>query len=164
LSVGLDGLRMASDADAWALVALVGACWAEYPGCVMDAAGEYPELLAPASHYRSLGGELWVLPEGAWLAACVGLEPGHDGVVELVKLYVARHRRGHGVGAALVAWVEEKARGLGARRVELWSDTRFDAAHRLYERCGYLRSGAQRQLHDLSGTTEYHFSKLLDVT
>lgn len=157
-------MRPACDADSWPLVALIGACWAEYPGCVMDAAGEYPELLAPASHFSGIGGQLWVLPEGAWLAACVGLEPADDEAAELVKLYVARHRRGQGLGSALVAWVEENASDLGARRIELWSDTRFDAAHRLYQRCGYRRSGAQRQLHDLSGTTEYQFWKVLGET
>jgi putative acetyltransferase len=176
--VGLAELREAVDDDWWALVALIGACWAEYPGCVMDAAGECPELLAPASHYRAAGGRLWVLPEGPWLAACVGVVPRDPGAnfggvhpensshppggrAELVKLYVARHRRGHGLGAALAALVEDEARAAGATELELWSDSRFDAAHRLYRRLGFQPTGATRDLHDRSGTTEHHFYKRL---
>lgn len=102
-----------------------------------------------------------MLPEGAWIAASVGLCPGHEEPVELVKLYVARHRRGHGLGAALVRWIEAQAAGGGAAGIELWSDSRFLAAHRLYERLGYTRTGATRDLNDLSGTTEYQFRKPL---
>jgi GNAT superfamily N-acetyltransferase len=149
------------DGDSWSLIALIGACWAEYPGCITDIAGEYPDLLAPAQHFERLGGRLWVLPESAWIAASVGLCPGHEDPVELVKLYVAPHRRGHGLGAALVSWVEAQCTSYGAEGIELWSDTRFGAAHRLYERLGYTRTGATRDLNDLSGTTEYQFRKPL---
>jgi putative acetyltransferase len=159
--VPLDGLREAVDSDSWALMALIGACWAEYPGCIVDFAGEYPEVLAPASHYRAAGGALWVLPEGEWIAASIGLAAGHDQPVELVKLYVAKHRRGRGLGQALVGYVEGQARERGASGIELWSDTRFHDAHRLYERLGYRPTGATRELHDLSETTEYAFHKSL---
>ncbi len=159
--MSLDGLRQAVDTDSWALMALIGACWAEYPGCIIDFAGEYPELLAPASHYRAAGGALWVLPEGDWIAASIGLAPGREQPVELVKLYVARHRRGRGLGQSLVGFVERQARERGATGIELWSDSRFHGAHRLYERLGYRRTGASRDLYDLSKTTEYSFHKVL---
>jgi putative acetyltransferase len=160
--VTLEGLREATDGDSWSLIALIAASWAEYPGCVTDVAGEYPELLAPARHYRDLGGRLWVLPEGAWIAACVGVVPGAGpGRAELVKLYVARHRRRQGLGRALVAVAEHGARDLGCTDVELWSDARFLDAHRLYQRLGYRASGETRHLHDLSATTEYGFAKSL---
>lgn len=149
------------DTDSWPLIALIGACWAEYPGCVMDVAGEYPELLAPASHFARTGGAFWVLPEGRWVAACVGLGPIAGDTAELVKLYVARHRRGQGLGGDLVRFVEEQARASGAREIELFSDSRFHSAHRRYERQGFRRTGASRQLHDLSATTEYQFRKTL---
>jgi len=160
-AVLLDGLRGAVDGDNWSLIALIAACWAEYPGCIVDIEGEYPELLAPASHYQRLGGGLWVLPEGAWVAACVGFCPGQQQPIELVKLYVAHHRRGRGLGQALVTWVEERAGAQGATGIELWSDTRFLDAHRLYQRLGYTRTGVTRVLGDLSQTTEYAFEKRL---
>jgi GNAT superfamily N-acetyltransferase len=127
---------------------------------VTDVHGECPELLAPGSGPH---GALWVLPEGAWVAACVGWRPTQEtGVAELVKLYVAHHRRGAGLGRALTGLVEQQARDRGgATTVELWSDSRFAAAHRLYEAQGYQATGQTRQLGDLSRTTEYHYRKAL---
>jgi len=43
----------------------------------------------------------------------------------------------------------------GARR--LWTDSRFTDAHRLYARLGWGPTGATRELHDLSATTELEF-------
>ncbi|MDP9074782.1 MAG: GNAT family N-acetyltransferase [Actinomycetota bacterium] len=154
-------VREALDADSWATIALIGACWAEYPGCVMAVERECPELLAPASYYRSLGGQFWVVPEGGWVAACVGFRPISAKSVELVKLYVAPHRRGRGLGRSLAGLVEQHAWSKAAIGIELWSDSRFTTAHRLYTALGYQADGRTRQLHDLSETTELHFHKPL---
>ena len=48
-------LRAGRDDDAAGIIALIGACWAEYPGCVMDVDGEVPELRALATYYRRAG-------------------------------------------------------------------------------------------------------------
>jgi putative acetyltransferase len=45
--------------------------------------------------------------------------------------------------------------------VELWSDTRFEDAHRLYEGRGYRRGDELRELHDLSGSVEYYYRRSL---
>ena len=76
-------------------------------------------------------------------------------------LYVHRRWRKRGLGARLVALVEAEASARGAREVFLWSDTRFEDAHRLYERLGYTRAAETRELHDLSNTVEYQFRKAL---
>jgi len=57
--------------------------------------------------------------------------------------------------------VEREARRRDAGVVELWSDTRFTDAHRLYERLGYQHTGKTPDLHDLSNTTELRFTKEL---
>jgi putative acetyltransferase len=77
----------------------------------------------------------------------------------LKKCYLAAAWRGRGLGRRLVEAVEEYARATGCREVELWSDTRFVAGHRAYLGCGYRRSGAVRELHDLSRSVEWHFRK-----
>jgi GNAT superfamily N-acetyltransferase len=41
----------------------------------------------------------------------------------------------------------------------LWSDTRFDRAHRFYERRSYVRHGAIRVLHDISNSLEFAYAK-----
>jgi putative acetyltransferase len=75
-------------------------------------------------------------------------------------LYVGRRWRKRGLGERLAALVEAEAGTRAARSIVLWSDTRFEDAHRLYERLGYAR-GTTRELHDLSNTVEYCFRKSL---
>jgi len=81
--------------------------------------------------------------------------------VLLQKLYVARSARRKGLGSRLVDLVETDSIERGETAIELWSDTRFEPAHRLYERLGYVRNGATRELHDLSNSVEYRYLKEL---
>ena len=148
-------LRDARDDDAPRLIELIGAIWDEYPGCVMDVDGEVPELWRIASAHAELGGEFWVAEREARIVGCVGWVPAGECGVELRKLYVAASARRTGLGAALCERVERAAGG--ADFVELWSDTRFEDAHRLYERRGYRRGPHTRELHDLSSTVEYYY-------
>lgn len=168
-------LRPATDDDGWDLVALVAACWSEYPGCVMDPHGECPELLAPASAYRAGGGAVWVVDGPATLVASVALAGAGAGtptdsgslagagpVAELQKLYVSRRWRRQGLGRYLVGVVEDEARRRGAGAVQAWSDTRFGDAHRLYAALGYRRLSETRALGDRSATVEARFVKFLN--
>jgi len=147
-------VRPASDADAAGVIALIAGVFEEYPGCVLDVDREEPDLRAPASRFE----RFWVAEEGGAVVGCIACA-ARDGSMELKKLYVARAARRKGLGSRLVALVEDEARSRGVPRVKLWSDTRFEAAHALYERLGYTRTGATRDLHDLSRTTEFHFVK-----
>jgi hypothetical protein len=52
-------IRSGRDTDAAGFVALIGACWGEYPGIVFDVEAELPELHALAAYYASKGGALW---------------------------------------------------------------------------------------------------------
>jgi GNAT superfamily N-acetyltransferase len=72
---------------------------------------------------------------------------------------VAPTHRGGGVAHRLVDMAEDFARAHGAARLRLWSDTRFDRAHRFYEKRGYVRQEGVRELHDLSNSVEYHYVK-----
>ena len=98
-----------------------------------------------------------------WIYQDHGLKSGEcfvaaDGNgVELKKLYVARDERRHKLGHRLTCRVEEAARARGKAFVELWSDVKFDAAHRFYEARGYQRDGRTRELGDASDTVEYYF-------
>ncbi len=148
-------IRPASDADAAGVIAVIARAYAEYPGCVLDVDREETALKRPASSFD----RFWVVEEGGRVGGCVGLSLGEP--AELKKLYLDAALRGRGLGRELIALVEETARAAGARRIELWSDTRFLTAHAVYERCGYRRTGRTRDLHDLSHTTEYHFEKAL---
>jgi len=152
-------VRDARDSDSEQLIRLIGEVFAEYPGCVLDVDGEMPHLRRPASAFARWGGRFWVAEDGR-VVACVGLAT-HDGIAELKHLYVAAGARRHGLGGRLCELVEAEATRRGHRRIELWSDTRFLDAHRLYEARGYVRSAQTRELNDLSRSVELLYRKVL---
>jgi putative acetyltransferase len=156
-----DGLlvRDATDADADALIALIEAIYTEYPGCVLDVDGEEPHFRRPASAFAEWRGQLWVVELDGAVVACAGFRDGGE-AVELKHLYVAAAARRRGLGRRLTELVERTGRQRGRRLAELWSDTRFADAHRLYERLGYVRGGT-RELHDRSASVEHHYRKAL---
>jgi len=154
-------IRAARDGDAEAIVRLVGDCWREYPGCVVDFEGEAPEFLAIASHAAGRGGAAWVDESNGVVAGLACVWPSRDDVWEVAKVYVAPPLRGAGVAHALVAAAEDFARAAGAARAVLWSDTRFDRAHRFYQKRGYVRAGGIRALADKSRSIEFGYAKPL---
>ncbi len=155
-------VRDARDTDAAGLIALLGGIFEEYPGCVLDVDGEMPQLRAIATSFAELGGRFWVAEAGGAVVGCIGLAPCEDGDgIELKHLYVARAARRTGLGTKFVRLVEAEAIARGASLIELWTDTRFADAHRLYAALGYERLPETRELHDLSNSVEYHFIKRL---
>lgn len=62
-----------------------------------------------------------------------------DGEIEVRMLAVAEDARGRGVAERLMDAVEDFGRSRGARGVVLSTEPLMRAAHRLYERRGYVR-------------------------
>ena len=154
-------LRAGRDDDAADIIRLIGDCWAEYPGCVMDLDGEVPELRALATYCAGRGGAVWVAEQDGGVVGVVCAYPLAEGAWELGKLYVAGRHRGSGVAHDLANAAERHARAHGAQRMRLWSDTRFDRAHRFYEKRSYVRAGALRVLADKSNSIEFPYAKPL---
>lgn len=155
-------IRDVTDADADQVIDLVRGCYAEFEGVVFDLDGELPELRAPATWAEARGGLLWVTEIDDQIVGSIALVPAADPAgLELQRLYVRKAIRGGGIGRKLCELVETQAREQGAAFIELWSDTRFEAAHRLYERLGYVRGPETRDLNDKSNSTEYHYRKTL---
>jgi RimJ/RimL family protein N-acetyltransferase len=82
-------------------------------------------------------------------------------VVYLGGMFVEPANRGVGMGRGLVQAVESWARELGAARVELEVNPDLEAAVRLYERCGYERTGRRRVLSSAPSLTAIEMSKVL---
>ena len=154
------GIRPGQDADADAIIRLIGDCWAEYPGCVLDVDGELPELRALASFFAAAGGALWVAADGTGINGMVGVRPGADTASwEICRLYVAHTARGAGLAHALMDLAEGHARAAGSEALMLWTDTRFLRSHNFYEKRGYLRQGPLRVLDDISRSLEFRYAK-----
>jgi GNAT superfamily N-acetyltransferase len=154
-------LRAGRDADADGFIALIAACWAEYPGNILDVDGEVPELRALATYYGQAGGALWAVEQDNAIAGMLATKPIGDNVWELCKVYTAPALRGTGMAQRMIGTAENFARAHGGTRMKLWSDTRFDRAHRFYEKQSYIRAGALRVLNDLSNSIEFVYAKPL---
>jgi GNAT superfamily N-acetyltransferase len=157
-------IRAGRDADGGGMIALIGACWSEYPDIVLDVDGEMPELRALATYYQAKGGALWVAEAAGGIVGMIAACPhGHD-VWEICRVYVHNDWRGGGLGHRLLDLAEAHAGAAGAVTLELWTDTRFHRAHRFYEKRGYTRAATTRALHDRSNSFEFHYERTVGGT
>ena len=152
-------IRSARDEDFEGLILLISNVFSEYPGCVLDVDVDMPELRKPATAVTNESGRWWIAELDGAVVGSVAVTPERKSVVELKKLYVSPPARRRGLGAHLVALAESEARVREARSLILWTDTRFEDAHRLYDRLGFIRVGHTRALNDGSNTIEYHYAK-----
>lgn len=147
-------LRPTLPGDVPGILALIGAVYAEYD-CRLDAENEEPHLLQPGPHFREGGGEFWVVEDEGEIRATVAVGV-RDEEAELKSLYVHPALRRQGWGRRLVEHALDHARRAGCSRLVLWSDTRFENAHRLYRALGFRECGL-RELNDSNQSVELGF-------
>lgn len=154
--------RPVRDTDSQDLFGLLALCFSAYPGCFVDPHDDLADLREPERAMDREGRAFWAVEdETGRVCACVAVDEPEPGVAELHRLYVRPDRRRRGLAGRLLRLAEDHARAAGARRIVLWSDTRFEAAHRLYEAAGYRRTAAVRALGDISASVEQHYVKVL---
>ena len=155
-------IRPAGRRDAAAVIDLIHRVFDEY-GFIWDPEDEFWDLLADEFPYAAPRGAIWIARDAAGaVVGSIAAERIEEGAVELHRLYLDAHLRGRGHGRALLETGIDWARAGGAGRVILWSDTRFEDAHRLYERRGFRRSG-RRALADVNQTVEYRYELGLET-
>jgi N-acetylglutamate synthase-like GNAT family acetyltransferase len=150
-------VRPATQDDVPRIVKLIGEVWAEY-GCILNTDIEEQYLLTPAEYFHSKNGEFWVVETDGKIVATCAVQMHDQNIAELKSLYVHKDARKRGLGCQLTEMTMDFARDRGATEMILWSDTRFEAAHRLYERLGFAKTG-ERKLDDINNTTEFGFGK-----
>jgi GNAT superfamily N-acetyltransferase len=84
--------------------------------------------------------------QGSAPAGIVGAFEPRPCAAELVSMWVRPPARGHGIGRALVETVLQWARTEGHDLVHLWVTETNHPARRLYERCGFARTGEKQPL------------------
>ena len=154
-------IREARDDDADAIIELIRGVYAEYPNCILDVPGEEPELLAVKTAFAAKGGNFWVAEDQGQVVGTLAYFPHSDEKWELKKLYVHASARRRGLARQLMNLVEQLAQQHDVKQLSLWTDTRFVEAHAFYEALAYRRTGRDRQLGDVSETTEIEFIKSL---
>lgn len=146
-------LRPVTPTDTNPIQALVAGILAEYD-CTLDFEDE-PHWQDPSSYFVPPTSAFWVLTDGDDIVATVAVKL-HAESGEVKCLYVHPRLRGQGWGKRLTNHVMDYAREHGKPKMILWTDTRFETAHRMYERMGYQRTGF-RDLADNNNTKEYGY-------
>ena len=165
-------VRPATPDDAPGAVATVKAVYEEY-GFTWEAEGYHADLYNLGEHYLARGHRFAVAETPQGILGTVALEffpplPGGLGQLAEVngklriggcdcalnRLYVHPDARRFGMGRALTAYVVEAARVEGRRAMEIWSDKRFLAAHKLYAGFGVKQAG-ERILDDPDVSPEW---------
>jgi len=156
-----NGFRLARDSDSEAVIRLIGDVFAEYPGVILLVDEELPDLIKPASSFKEMNGDFFVVERNGEIVACVAYTLDSDQMcAELWRLYVQKNYRNEGLGSVLVAHIERIVKEKHVHFIELWTDRRFIDAHQLYQRLGYRKQKETRALNDVSGTIEFQFVKM----
>jgi len=148
----------ATAADVPGVAALIGRVYAEY-GFVYDPRVEVPDLFDFDAHYAPPRGAFFVVRGAQTIVGSVGVELLDSRTAELHRLYLDAELRGRGTGRALTDTVLAWCRSREISHLVLWSDTRFDLAHRLYTRMGFTRTGERTLAEDVNDTREYRFER-----
>lgn len=166
-------LRLASDADSAAAVAVIREVYDEY-GFTWDEGDYHADLYAIDDYYTANNGCFWIAygasgePIGTAALERFAPVPGDKlqiGEVEgqlriggsdsaLQRLYVRPKARKSGLGSALMRLVVSTAQDSGCELLEIWSDKRFSEAHRLYQKFGAEVVG-DRICHDPDQSPEW---------
>jgi putative acetyltransferase len=159
-------IRDARDEDADGLTRIVAAITAEFPGCIFDLDADFPELKQPKSSFEAEGGRFWVAEachmgagaRASEIVGCCGFLPAEDpDGIELLRVYLRPDLRGSGLALKMFKIVQAVARQRGASFIELWTDNRFKAAQRFYEKLGFTRQPGERLLNDRSRSSEFQY-------
>jgi GNAT superfamily N-acetyltransferase len=141
-------VRHAGPGDSEAVAAHIAGIYTEF-GLAFDLPFE-DDLVDVAGTYAQ--GVFWIVEGEGAIQATAAVLP-HGGSRVFKRLYVARSARRTGLARALL----HAAHGWGDFvRTELWSDVRFQDAHRLYLSAGF-RPGPTRVLDDPDRSVERSF-------
>jgi putative acetyltransferase len=165
-------VRQADNRDVQAVVRVIRAVFDEFE-FTWDEQEYHADLYNLDHHYTSRGWPFFVAEIDGEVVGTVALGvfdpvPGDIGCKTLVngvvrvggadcsleRLYVHPRARRQGVGKELLERTLDEARRQGRTLMELWSDKRFEEAHRLYQRLGATIVG-DRICHDPDQSPEW---------
>ncbi|MFN7171860.1 MAG: GNAT family N-acetyltransferase [Fimbriimonadaceae bacterium] len=147
-------IRRATLSDRDAVIRVIQAVYEEYQ-LTWDPEVYHADLYDLEGHYFSKGFPFWVAEVDGMVVGTCALEVfptihGEPGRVvlqqgklrvagtdcSLERMYVDPQTRRMGIGSSLMQTTLEEARHLNRSAMELWSDKKFEPAHRLYEKYG----------------------------
>lgn len=152
---GAVSIRRATADDAGVLRALTRAAYAKWVPLI----GREPRPMAADYEAAVQVHRFDVLEANGEVVALIEtVDEGDQLLIENVA--VDPNHQGLGYGRRLLALAEDIARGLGRRKVRLYTNARFEVNIELYKRLGYVIDGEERVGPD---TVAVHMSKALDA-
>jgi N-acetylglutamate synthase-like GNAT family acetyltransferase len=104
-----------------------------------SAASDQPDLADIARFYPARGGEFWIARHGESVVGTIAALRIGEEIAALRKMFVAREHRGaSGFAASLMQTLVGWAEGRGIRTIFLGTTAVMEAAHRFYERQGFV--------------------------
>jgi predicted N-acetyltransferase YhbS len=132
-------LREATYNDSLTLVTLIHTAFEEYRGRLEPPSGAHRETAQSLGTYLQQGHAVLALLNDQAVGCVCYHQAGAQ--VYFGRLAVLPAFRQHGVGLALVTYVEQQARALGAQRVQLGVRIALPHLQVYYERLGYCVAG-----------------------
>jgi ribosomal protein S18 acetylase RimI-like enzyme len=129
-------IRPATIADVPAIVDIVNQAYRHY----IARMGKLPGPMLDDYAARVLEGTVWVLEEGAVIAAVIVLLPASNYLL-LDNIAVSPTRQGFGLGRRLLAFAEAEAMRRGYREIRLYTHETMVENQRLYASIGYVETG-----------------------
>ena len=125
------------------------AVWALHREGLEQTTPEYPDVLATyeadlhdlEGHYLGEGSHFWVAEIDGRLVGMAAIERKDAGTGRLRRMRVTTTERRQGLAQALLETAERFCREQGYRRLVLDTTEQQTAAHQLYEKNGFARTG-----------------------
>lgn len=150
---------MAKDQDS--IIRLIGSIFSGY-GEQIFLSGCDCDLTDIEESYRGRGGEFMVLEGEGGIVGTHAVLPDESkpGSVNFRRLYLDPGFHGGRYGRDLMEWALGWVVERGFTRAWLWSDVRFERAHRFYEKVGFTRGSETRMMFDGAMPYEEYFFSL----
>ena len=129
-------IRAANAADVPVIVEIVDQAYRHYIARI----GKPPGPMLDDHSARVSEGAVWVLEEGAVIAAIIVLRPAPNYLL-LDNIAVSPTRQGLGLGRRLLAFAEDEALRRGYREIRLYTHETMVENQRLYAAIGYEETG-----------------------
>jgi len=130
----------AARGDARAVARCVRAAYAHY----VERIGREPAPMTADYEALISAGEVWVARAGEDVAGVLVLRPRPPALL-LENIAVTPDRQGEGLGRALMAFAEDRARAEGFAEVVLYTNERMTENLRFYPALGYVETGRAMQ-------------------
>ena len=129
-------IRAATGADIFAITDIVDQAYRHYIARI----GRPPGPMLDDYAARVSEGAVWVLEEGAVIAAIIVLRPAPNYLL-LDNIAVSPTRQGLGLGRRLLAFADDEALRRGYREIRLYTHQTMVENQRLYASIGYEETG-----------------------